>query len=71
MTCFICDELLIKHQAIERSAQSILVADSSKFDQVRPAAIAPLARFNVVVSNAEPPQAYLDFCEQSDIPLLI
>ncbi|WP_047606153.1 DNA-binding transcriptional repressor DeoR [Rahnella aquatilis] len=71
VTCFNFDELLMKHQAIARSAQSILVVDSSKFDQIRPAAIAPLARFNVVVSNAEPPQAYLDFCEQSDIPLLV
>ncbi|ADW74595.1 transcriptional regulator, DeoR family [Rahnella aceris] len=71
VTCFNFDELLMKHQAIERSAQSILVADSSKFDQVRPAAIAPLARFNVVVSDAEPPQAYIDFCELSDIPLLV
>ncbi|PKE30417.1 DNA-binding transcriptional repressor DeoR [Rahnella sp. AA] len=69
-TCFNFDELLMKHQAMERSTQSILVADSSKFDQVRLAAIAPLARFNVVVSDAEPPQAYLDFCKQSDISLL-
>ncbi|AVF35237.1 DNA-binding transcriptional repressor DeoR [Rahnella sikkimica] len=71
VTCYNFDELLMKHQAMERSAQSILVADSTKFDQVRPAAIAPLARFNVLVSNAEPPRAYLDFCNQSDIPLLV
>lgn len=71
VTCYNFDELLMKHQAMERSAQSILVADSTKFDQVRPAAIAPLARFNVLVSDAEPPRAYLDFCSQSDIPLLV
>jgi len=71
VTCFNFDELLMKHQAIERSVQSILVADSSKFDQVRPAAIAPLARFNTLVSDATPPQAYLDFCEQADITLIV
>lgn len=69
VTCFNFDELLMKHQAMERSAQSILVADSSKFDQVRPAAIAPLARFNTLVSDARPPQPYLDFCQQADITL--
>lgn len=69
VTCFNFDELLMKHQAMARSAQSILVVDSSKFDQVRPAAIAPLARFNVVVSDAEPPQEYRDFCGQYDITL--
>lgn len=70
VTCFNFDELLMKHQAIERSAQSILVADSSKFDLVRPAAIAPLARFNTLVSDAKPPQAYLDFCQQADIAFI-
>ena len=71
VTCFNFDELLMKHQAMERSAQCILVADSSKFDQVRPAAIAPLARFNTLVSDAKPPQAYLDFCQQADISLSV
>ncbi|QLK61780.1 DNA-binding transcriptional repressor DeoR [Enterobacteriaceae bacterium Kacie_13] len=71
VTCFNFDELLMKHQAMERSAQCILVADSSKFEQVRPAAIAPLARFNTLVSDAKPPQAYLDFCKQADITLSV
>jgi len=37
---------------------------------VRPAAIAPLARFNTLVTDVQPAQAYVDFCQQSDITLL-
>lgn len=71
VSCFNFDELLMKHQAIERTKQTILVADSSKFDQVRPAAIAPLARFNTLVTDILPPQPYVDFCQQSDIELIV
>src|SRR5471032_3478331 len=70
VSCFNFDELLMKHQAMERTEQNILVVDSSKFEQVRPAAIAPLARFNTLVTDAMPAPAYVDFCHQSDINLL-
>src|SRR5476649_2048794 len=70
VSCFNFDELLMKHQAMERTGQNILVLDSSKFDQVRPAAIAPLARFNTLVTDKLPPQPYIDFCQQSDITLI-
>lgn len=70
VTCFNFDELAMKHQAIARSQQLILVADSSKFDCIRPAAIAPLTRFTTIVTDKLPPQKYQDFCQTEQIHLL-
>lgn len=70
VSCFNFDELLMKHQAMEKSEQKILVVDSSKFEQVRPAAIASLDAFNILVTDVQPSQKYIDFCYQSDIRLL-
>jgi len=70
VTCFNFDELAMKHQAIARSQQLILVADSSKFDCVRPAAIAPLSRFTTLVTDKLPPQSYQDFCQTEQVRLL-
>lgn len=71
VSCFNFDELLMKHQAMERSEQNILVADSSKFDRVRPAAIAPLARFNMLITDALPSQAFINFCHDADVELVV
>ncbi|WP_337064822.1 DNA-binding transcriptional repressor DeoR [Rouxiella badensis] len=69
VSCFNFDELLVKHQAMQRSREKILVVDSSKFGQVRPAAIAPLSKFNTLVTDSAPQQSYIDYCRESDIQL--
>ncbi len=50
-TCYNLNELAMKHHAMLRSRQRILVADSSKFDKVLPARIAELRRFDLLVSD--------------------
>jgi len=54
---------------MQRSREKILVVDSSKFGQVRPAAIAPLSKFNTLVTDSAPQQSYIDYCRESDIQL--
>ncbi len=70
VSCFNFDELVMKHPAMQRSREKILVADSSKFGQVRPASIAPLNEFTSLVTNTAPQQSYIDYCQQSGITLL-
>jgi len=38
---------------------------------VRPAAIAPLARFNMLITDALPSQAFIDFCHDADVELVV
>ncbi|WP_045046439.1 DNA-binding transcriptional repressor DeoR [Rouxiella chamberiensis] len=70
VSCFNFDELLMKHQAMQRSRQKILVADYSKFEQARPAAIGPINDFTHLVTDSAPPQAYQDHCQANGITLI-
>lgn len=54
-SCYNLNELPIKHQALQRSSQKFLVADSSKFGQVLSARIAPLSAFDLLISDAPHP----------------
>lgn len=69
VSCFNFDELVMKHPAMQRSREKILVADSSKFGQVRPAFIAPLSEFTSLVTDTAPPQSYSDYCQRNGIKL--
>ncbi len=40
-TCFNLDEIALKQKAIQRARRSVLIADASKFGEVKPAWIAP------------------------------
>lgn len=44
-TCFNLDEIALKQKAIQRARRSVLIADASKFGEVKPAWIAPLPNF--------------------------
>lgn len=70
VSCFNFDELLMKHQALQRSREKILVVDSSKFGEVRPAAIASLDEFTVLVTDQTPQRPYVDYCLKSNIELI-
>ncbi|CAY73083.1 Glycerol-3-phosphate regulon repressor [Erwinia pyrifoliae DSM 12163] len=55
-SCYNLNELPLKHLALQRSRQKFLVADSSKFGQVLPARIAGLSAFDLLISDAQPPE---------------
>ncbi len=69
-TCFNFDELTMKHRALAMSQQAILVADSSKFDNTKPAAIGPLTQFNTLITDRSPPHKFHDYCQQHNIALI-
>jgi DeoR family deoxyribose operon repressor len=69
VSCFNFDELLMKHQAMQRCREKILVVDNTKFGQVRPAAIGALAEFTSLVTDRMPAQSYLDYCQAAAMPV--
>lgn len=69
-TCFNIAELSLKHRALAQSQRAILVADSSKFDRVRPARIGALAQFDTLITDVKPDAAYRDYARDNGIMLL-
>ncbi len=69
-TCFNLDELPVKHWALENAQKRVLVVDDSKFGKVRPACMGPLSLFDVLVSNAAPPQEIAEQAQRQDITLI-
>ncbi|KAB8306118.1 DNA-binding transcriptional repressor DeoR [Erwinia endophytica] len=55
-TCYNLNELPMKHQALQRARQKILVADSSKFGKVLPARIGELSMFDTLISDSAAPK---------------
>lgn len=68
-TCFNLAELPVKHRALAQSQRAVLVADNTKFGQVRPACIGALAQFDTLVTNAAPDLPYRDFARDNGIVL--
>lgn len=54
-TCYNLNELAMKHHAMRRAHQRILVADSSKFGKVLPARIGELSQFDGLLSDQPAP----------------
>lgn len=54
-TCFNLDELPVKHWALRQARRKVLVVDSSKFGQVRPARIGALSAFDALISDRPAP----------------
>lgn len=50
-SCVHFHEVAVKQAALARSVQKFLVADSSKFNQVKPAYFAPLVEFDAIVTE--------------------
>lgn len=69
-TCFNFDELTMKHRALSLSQQAILVADSSKFDNIKPACIGALTLFDTLITDQAPSRKFHEYCEQNNIDLL-
>lgn len=68
-TCYNLNELAMKHHAMLRARQRILVADSSKFGKVLPARIGELHRFDLLVSDSAPDKALAEWLAQQPLPL--
>lgn len=69
-TCFNFDELTMKHRALSLSQQAILVADNSKFDNIKPACIGALTLFDTVITDQSPNGKFHEYCEKNNIDLL-
>ncbi|TKI04254.1 DNA-binding transcriptional repressor DeoR [Martelella alba] len=69
-TCFNFDELTMKHRALALSQRAILVADGSKFDNIKPACIGALTLFDTLITDRSPQQKFHDYCQQNTITLL-
>ena len=62
-------EIEPKKAAIESSNTRILMADSSKFDQVKIAHIADLSEFDIIITDANVPPRYEEYAREHDITL--
>ncbi len=63
-TCFNLNELPMKHQAMQRTSATFLVADSSKFGKVLPARIGELSRFDTLISDEAMPKTFAQQLQQ-------
>lgn len=68
-TCYNLNELAMKHHAMQRARQRVLVADSSKYGKVLPARIGALTRFHLLVSDSAPDSALAQWLAQQQIAL--
>ena len=62
-------EVVTKKAALESSLQKILVADSSKFGQVRPGYFAELEEIDEIVTDDGLSREWQDLIAEKDIPL--
>lgn len=69
-TCFNFAELSMKHRALAMSQRAILVADGSKFDQVKPACIGSLTLFDTLITDRQPAADYLRYFTDNGILLM-
>lgn len=67
LTCFTLDEVKMKNYAMEMSRQTILVVDSSKFEQVKPARFGQLSQLGLVITDSELPTEFAHYFEQQEI----
>ncbi|KFK97816.1 MULTISPECIES: DNA-binding transcriptional repressor DeoR [unclassified Serratia (in: enterobacteria)] len=68
-TCFNFDELEMKHKAMHMAQQKILVVDHSKFGQVKPVCIGPLAQFDRIITDRQPEHEFTKFCNEQAIAI--
>ncbi|WP_392560508.1 DNA-binding transcriptional repressor DeoR [Orbus mooreae] len=66
VTCFNLAEVNWKIKAIRQSSRNILVADSSKFDELKSAYFAQLSDFDVLISE-QIDDKYLSYCQKNNI----
>lgn len=64
-------EVKVSQAIISHARQTILVADSTKFERTAPVRIAELSMVNVFVTDAPPPDAIAKLCEANGVKLII
>ena len=69
-TCYHFDELNMKHKAMKKSNQNILIVDHTKFNQVKPAFICNLDEFNLVMTDKVPDLEYVSYFKENNISLI-
>jgi DeoR family transcriptional regulator, fructose operon transcriptional repressor len=60
----------IKKTVIENAKTSVLLADISKFDKITLNKICPLARIDIIITDSEPDDRYMDFFIKNNIQFL-
>lgn len=69
-TCYNLNELPMKHQAMLRASQKILVADSSKFGKVLSARIGELCEFETLISDEIPSKELASVLKEAGVAVL-
>ena len=71
VTCVNNYEVPTKHAILKSSLHKILVADSSKFDKIRPAYFCDLQQINTVITDDGIPSHWIDLLESEGIQVHI
>ncbi|EBI5726204.1 DNA-binding transcriptional repressor DeoR [Salmonella enterica] len=69
-TCFNLEELPVKHWAMTMAQSHVLVVDHSKFGKVRPARMGELSRFDTIISDRRPDEAFVAYAKAQQITLM-
>lgn len=69
-TCFNLEELPVKHWAMTMAQCHVLVVDHSKFGKVRPARMGELSRFDTIISDRRPDEAFVAYAKAQQITLM-
>jgi DeoR family deoxyribose operon repressor len=69
VTCAYHYEIATKKAIMQSSVQKILLMDSSKFDQVKPAYFADITDFDMIITDASIPKDWKDEIESMNITL--
>ncbi len=64
------DDLATKHKAIERGLRKVLLARHALFDEVAPASMGPLSKFDVLISDCPLTEDYLTYCRNSSVKVI-
>jgi DeoR family deoxyribose operon repressor len=70
LTCANQYEVDVKQACIESSLQKILLVDSKKFDQIRPAYFAPLNKMDMVITDSGVKTEWVQIMEQMGIRVI-
>jgi len=64
-------EVQVSKAILQQARQTILVADSMKFERRAPVRIAALGEIDIFVTNERPPDPICDLCRESKVRLVI
>lgn len=71
MTEYNWDDALVKQAMVKSAKEIVLLADSSKFEKVAFAQVAPLSNLHMLITNELPPPMLKDALEKAGVLLLI